>query len=114
MLRLDYWDECNFRSCGRSDRYNCECKNDLTTTDNSSCIVYNWVCDGILDCTDGKDEIDCFCSEDEFQCMNINHCTNRYCYESYDNVPFFQCIPQAKVNDGKADCYNMKDESDKM
>ena len=111
MLYLDYWDECNFRSCRNGNKYNCEYRSDLTTADNSSFIDYDWVCDGILDCADGKDEIDCFCSEDEFQCMNINYCTNRYCSERYDDIPFFQCIPQAKVNDGIADCYNLMDES---
>ena len=26
------------------------------------------MCDGVKDCEDGSDEIECSCSEDEFQC----------------------------------------------
>ena len=62
------------------------------------------MCDGVKDCEDRSDEIECSCSEDEFQCSlrieggNVG-----------DNL--YQCILLNSRNDGKLDCLSWKDEN---
>ena len=66
------------------------------------CILTKYMCDGVKDCEDGSDEIECSCSEDEFQCSRrIEGGT------VYNNL--YQCIPKKSTTDTETDCLSTKD-----
>ena len=99
LFYLDRWNDCH-RLC--DDRFNCWCG----FSSDRECIDLSWLCDGIPDCSGGQDEVDCVCSDDQFQC---NVCKRDD--ECDDGIPIHQCIDESRVDDRRSDCRNENDES---
>ena len=124
---LDDWNDCHRRNC--DDQFNCLCRiySNFTEayedhedyedyedykengydpfTNDSKCIDLSWLCDVTPDCSKGEDERDCVCSDDEFQC---NVCGRDD--ECDDGIPFYQCIDESRIDNGRLDCWNENDE----
>ena len=112
---VDEWNDCHGRSC--QNQFNCRCRDDFDYysgifTNERECIDLSWVCDGIRDCSGEEDEVDCVCSDDEFQC---NDCARDE--KCDDRIPIYQCISNTWVDDGvkwrpwsPRGCINWKDE----
>lgn len=59
-----------------------------------------WLCDGVRDCTNGEDEMDCqvFCEVDQYMC------------KAAFNDAFRSCVSRKHVCDGMKDCPRGDDE----
>lgn len=62
-----------------------------------------WLCDGVRDCTNGEDEMNCqvFCEEDQYMCKTQEHLLSN---------AFRNCVNRKHVCDGMKDCPRGDDE----
>ena len=114
-IRLSRWFSIHSMMClGRCNTFregngfHCDCRRgekSWTGNSNESRIIdFAEVCDGAPDCKDGSDEVDCLCSDNQFQCSRCER------GDTDCNDPFY-CLPRANVEDGRQDCWLKEDET---
>ena len=97
---------CHNHYCG-SDEFQCGCRHQPYHLHSlKNCIKRHWICDGVPDCKDGSDEIDCFCSEDELQC---SECERGADCQIFRNEQIFYCVSKATNLEDQVDCWNRKE-----
>lgn len=64
-----------------------------------------WLCDGVRDCSDGEDEMNCavYCEQDQYTCKSQEHLISN---------AFRNCVNRKHVCDGMKDCPRGDDEED--
>lgn len=92
FISLRKYEYCSIPNCEGNIAVS-SCPPNLFQCQENECIYSEWVCDKMTDCTNGIDEKDCGCNDDEFQCSNGN------------------CIRNIFLCDKRNDC---KDGSDEM
>ncbi|CAL4065611.1 unnamed protein product [Meganyctiphanes norvegica] len=101
---------------------------ELLCGDQLSCITQKELCDGIANCRDHSDELDCGCREDEFLCKNGLSCIGKTllcdgvtdCPDGSDEdcgcapgeflCDGRFCLPESRRCDGYFDCQDSTDE----
>ena len=113
-----------------SDEISCPCKEDSFQCSNAVCIPSSSVCDGVSDCGEGEDELNCpgpvTCSDHEVQCedgscgvrcdgsiqcgdgRDEKHCCldNQLQFECNSGL----CVDKIQECDGTRDCEDGSDE----
>lgn len=133
--------EGNKRRCGcplhlvlSSDRATCVdipvCPDDkFRCLSGATCFPLSWRCDGVTECDDMSDEMNCgICKPHQFRCQNGDcidakykcdgtlHCKDHSDEQCCQNDSFFctsyECISTSQICDAKKDCSDGSDESD--
>lgn len=70
---------------------------------NKKLFQKTWICDGVRDCTNGEDEMNCeiHCEEDQYTCKSLEHLASN---------AFRNCVSRKHVCDGMKDCPRGDDE----
>ncbi len=96
---------------------NSSCLNGHFTCHDGTCILEHYFCDGVSDCPDTSDEVDCehvctFLFEDSRiqTCFESCFPANCTCDDLYFHCPLGGCLPWSRVCDGVGDCPRNEDE----
>ncbi len=118
----DILSETGFVVCQTDDVINdLGCQGSTFHCDEGTCILEHYYCDGVDDCLDGSDEINCrhVCAmhrdfqniSTAFDCFKHCHPSNCSCSDLYFQCETGGCIPASRLCDGTPDCPNDEDES---